>query len=126
MLKRYTAAGAILALLAVAFGAFGAHSLKGHLSDDDLDVFETGVRYQMYHGLGLLIVALLSDKLGEGKLVRWSARLLLIGVVLFSGSLYALALTGIKAFGPITPLGGVAFLAGWLLLALAALKSGRK
>lgn len=126
MLKRYTAAGAILALLAVAFGAFGAHSLKGHLSEDDLDVFETGVRYQMYHGLGLLIVALLSDKLGEGKLVRWSARLLLVGVVLFSGSLYALATTGLKAFGPITPLGGVAFLAGWLLLALAALKSGRK
>nr|WP_238357865.1 DUF423 domain-containing protein [Cohnella zeiphila] len=106
-------------MLAVAFGAFGAHSLKDHLSEDDLSVFETGVRYQMYHGLGVLLVALLSDRLGNGKLVLWSARLLTIGVVLFSGSLYALAMTGIDAFGPITPIGGVAFLAGWFCLALS-------
>jgi len=125
MLKRYTAIGAILALLAVAFGAFGAHTLKGHLSEDDLEVFETGVRYQMYHGLGILIVALLSDRLGESKLIRWSARLLFIGVILFSGSLYALSLTGLNAFGPITPLGGVAFLAGWLCLALSIRKLGK-
>lgn len=125
MLKRYTAAGAIIALLAVAFGAFGAHTLKGHLSDDDLQVFETGVRYQMYHGLGLLAVALLADRFGENKLIRWSARLLTIGVILFSGSLYALSLTGLDAFGPITPLGGVAFLAGWLCLVLSVLRSAK-
>jgi len=119
VLKSYVSIGAVVALLAVAFGAFGAHSLKGHLSEDDLSVFETGVRYQMYHGLGILLVALLSDRLGAGKLVVWSARLLTIGVVLFSGSLYALSMTGIDAFGPITPIGGVAFLAGWLCLALA-------
>ena len=125
MLQRYTAIGAVLALLAVAFGAFGAHSLKEHISEDDLAVFETGVRYQMYHGLGILLVALLSDRLGSGKLFLWSARLLTIGVVLFSGSLYALSLTGIGAFGPITPLGGVAFLAGWLCLALSVRKSSK-
>ena len=119
MLKNYVSIGAVIALLAVAFGAFGAHSLKDHLSEDDLSVFETGVRYQMYHGLGVLLVALLSDRLGSGKLVLWSARLLTIGVVLFSGSLYALSMTGIDAFGPITPIGGVAFLAGWLCLALS-------
>ncbi|MCC3377552.1 DUF423 domain-containing protein [Cohnella sp. REN36] len=122
MMTKYVKIGAAVAGLAVAFGAFGAHSLKETLSADDLAVFETGVRYQMYHGLGLLLVALLGERLASGKLALWSARLLLIGTVVFSGSLYALTLTGTKWLGAITPIGGVAFLAGWLCLLLAARK----
>lgn len=126
LLKKYVGIGAIVAGLAVAFGAFGAHSLKETLSEHYLEVFETGVRYQMYHGLGILLVALLSERLPSAlKLSRWSARLLLIGTVLFSGSLYILALSGIDWLGAITPLGGVAFLAGWACLAVAAFKGGR-
>ncbi|SFB39505.1 Uncharacterized membrane protein YgdD, TMEM256/DUF423 family [Cohnella sp. OV330] len=126
LLKKYVGIGAIVAGLAVAFGAFGAHSLKETLSEHYLEVFETGVRYQMYHGLGILLVALLSERLPSAlKLLRWSARLLLIGTVLFSGSLYILALSGIDWLGAITPLGGVAFLAGWACLAVAAFKGGR-
>ncbi|MBB6672365.1 DUF423 domain-containing protein [Cohnella nanjingensis] len=122
MLLKYVKIGAAVAGLAVAFGAFGAHSLKETLSADDLAVFETGVRYQMYHGLGILLIALLADRLPSAKLTQWAARLLVIGTVLFSGSLYALSLSGIKPLGAITPLGGVAFLAGWLCLLLAARK----
>ncbi|MDG0790280.1 DUF423 domain-containing protein [Cohnella ginsengisoli] len=126
LLKKYVGIGAVVAGLAVAFGAFGAHSLKETLSEHDLEVFETGVRYQMYHGLGILLVALLSERLPSAlKLTRWSARLLLIGTVLFSGSLYLLALSGIDWLGAITPLGGVAFLAGWACLTAAAIKGGR-
>ncbi|MDI4644775.1 DUF423 domain-containing protein [Cohnella hashimotonis] len=126
LLKKYIGIGAIVAGLAVAFGAFGAHSLKETLSEHYLEVFETGVRYQMYHGLGLLLVALLSDRLPSAtKLMRWSARLLLIGTVLFSGSLYILSLSSTDWLGAITPLGGVAFLAGWACVAIAAFKGGR-
>lgn len=126
LLKKYVGIGAIVAGLAVAFGAFGAHSLKETLSEHYLEVFETGVRYQMYHGLGILLVALLSERFPSAtKLMRWSARLLLIGIVLFSGSLYILSLSGIDWLGAITPLGGVAFLAGWACLAIAALRGGR-
>lgn len=125
MQSKYAGIGAIIAGLAVAFGAFGAHGLKDTLSDHYLEVFETGVRYQMYHGLGILLIALLSDRLSSARLTRWSARLLLIGTVIFSGSLYILALSGTDWLGAITPLGGVAFLAGWICLALAAFRGGR-
>jgi len=124
MQNRYIGIGALIAGLAVAFGAFGAHALKESLSDHYLEVFETGVRYQMYHGLGILIIALLSQRL-PSKLTLWSARLLLIGTVVFSGSLYILALSGVDWLGAITPLGGVAFLAGWACLFLAAWRGGR-
>lgn len=125
MQSRYVVIGAIVAGLAVAFGAFGAHSLKETLTEHYLEIFETGVRYQMYHGLGILLVALLSDRLPSARLALWSARLLLIGVIVFSGSLYILALSGTDWLGAITPIGGVAFLAGWACLALAARRGGQ-
>ncbi|WEK55278.1 MAG: DUF423 domain-containing protein [Candidatus Cohnella colombiensis] len=118
-MKKQVVIGAIVAMLAVALGAFGAHMLKERISEDMLSVYHTGVEYQMYHGLGILIIALLMERLPRQKLARWAARLLLIGTVLFSGSLYVLALSGIKVLGAITPFGGVAFIAGWICLVLA-------
>jgi len=122
LLRNYTMIGAAIALLAVALGAFGAHVLEERLSAEDLDIFETGVRYQMYHGLGILIAALLSERLSSPGLVRWSARLMLAGVVIFSGSLYVLVFSGIRVLGAVTPIGGVALLAGWICLLMAARK----
>ncbi|MBM4060237.1 MAG: DUF423 domain-containing protein [Planctomycetes bacterium] len=107
--------GALLALIAVAMGAVGAHALQGHSEAIDLERFEKAVRYQMYHALGLLLCAALGDR---GRAVRLAAVAFLLGIVLFSGSLYALALTQVKGFASVTPLGGVAFLVGWGLLAL--------
>jgi uncharacterized membrane protein YgdD (TMEM256/DUF423 family) len=111
--------GALGGFLAVALGAFGAHALRSRLTADMLEVFETGVRYQMYHALALLIVAATIPHLG-GWLVRTAGWLFAAGIVLFSGSLYMLAFTGITVLGAITPLGGLAFLAGWACLAIAA------
>jgi uncharacterized membrane protein YgdD (TMEM256/DUF423 family) len=124
-MNKYTKIGAFTAMLAVILGAFGAHLLKDRLSVDTLDVYNTGVQYQMYHAIGILIIAVLIERLPSQKLAIWAARLLLIGIVLFSGSLYALALSGVKVLGAITPLGGIAFIAGWICLALAA-RSVRK
>jgi uncharacterized membrane protein YgdD (TMEM256/DUF423 family) len=105
-----------MAGLGVAAGAFGAHALKQRLPEDLLAVFETAVRYQMYHALGLLAVAFAINRWPEGnfQVAGW---LLLLGIILFSGSLYALCLTGIRVLGAITPFGGLCFLAGWALLA---------
>ena len=111
--------GAVSGLVAVAAGAFGAHALRARLDPSALAVFETGARYQMYHALALIVVAWAAAR-WPGP---WSGRagwLFVAGTLLFSGSLYALALSGIRALGAVTPFGGVAFLAGWLCLALAA------
>lgn len=111
-------AGAISAFIAVAAGAFGAHTLRARLTPELLQAFETGARYQMYHALALFLAAFAA---GEDHCppARWAGRLFLIGTVLFSGSLYTLALTGVRALGAVTPLGGVAFLAGWVCLFFA-------
>lgn len=119
MERRFFSLGAGSAFLAVAAGAFGAHALRARLSPELLAVFETGARYQMYHALGLIAAAWAVVR-WPGPLPRWAGWLFVAGTVLFSGSLYALALTGVRELGAITPLGGVAFLAGWLCLALAA------
>jgi uncharacterized membrane protein YgdD (TMEM256/DUF423 family) len=111
--------GSVSAFLAVAAGAFGAHALRARLSPESLAVFETGARYQMYHALALLAVSWAATR-WTGSLTHWAGWLFLSGTVLFSGSLYALALTGVRSLGAITPLGGVAFLAGWICLALSA------
>jgi uncharacterized membrane protein YgdD (TMEM256/DUF423 family) len=111
--------GALSAFLAVAAGAFGAHALRARLSPDLLAVFETAARYQMYHALGLLAVAWMVTRWPGPWPVR-AGWLFVAGTVLFSGSLYALALTGVRWLGAITPLGGAAFLAGWLCLAWGA------
>lgn len=100
-------------------GAFGAHTLRPHISPEHLQAFETGARYQMYHALALLAVAWLVSR-SPNNSAHWAGRLFLLGTVLFSGSLYLIALTGITGFGLVTPFGGVAFLAGWVCLALAA------
>jgi uncharacterized membrane protein YgdD (TMEM256/DUF423 family) len=113
------ALGAALAGLAVAAGAFGAHALRARLEPGDLQVFETAARYQMYHGLALIAAGWVMDR-WPGPLANAAAWCFLVGVVLFSGSLYALTLSGVRGLGAITPLGGLAFLAGWGCLAVAA------
>lgn len=122
---RIVAAGAICALLAVMLGAFAAHGLKPALNSYQLGIFETAVEYQMYHALALLAVGALASRPGFSP--RWLKAAALafgFGITLFSGSLYALALTGIGWLGVITPFGGVAFLFGWLALIIAASKHG--
>ena len=113
--------GALLAGVAVALGAFGAHALRARLEPRDLEIFETAVRYQMYHALALLAVGWLISREAPGAgAAAWS---FLIGMALFSGSLYLMVATGQRWLGAVTPLGGVAFLVGWLLLARAAWRS---
>jgi len=110
--------GAIFMALAVLLGAFGAHALKNSLSPEMLAVYKTGVEYQFYHALGLLLIGSIGFHL-DSKWLRRSGLLLTLGILLFSGSLYILALTGIKIIGAITPIGGVSFVAGWICLVIA-------
>jgi uncharacterized membrane protein YgdD (TMEM256/DUF423 family) len=119
----FAGAGAISALLAVAGGAFGAHALRARLTPDLLAVFETGVRYHMYHALALLAVAWAASRWPVGA-VRGAGWLFIAGTVVFSGSLYLLSLSGQRWLGAITPLGGLLLLAGWLALAIGVLQSG--
>jgi len=119
--RLFFALGAVLAGLAVGFGAFGAHGLRGVLDANDLATFEVGVRYQMYHALGLIAVAWAASRSGSSAIV-WAGWLFVAGIVLFSGSLYFLVLTGPRWLGAVTPLGGTAFLAGWALLAWSAVR----
>ena len=114
--------GAASAFIAVALGAFAAHGLKARLGADLLAAFETGVRYQMFHALALLAVAWAYTR-WPGALVLASGWLFVAGTLLFSGSLYALALAGVRGVGIITPFGGLAFLAGWLCLAWAVIRA---
>jgi uncharacterized membrane protein YgdD (TMEM256/DUF423 family) len=113
--RLFFTAGAVAAFVAVALGAFGAHSLKDRLSPDLLSIFETGVRYQMYHAFGLLAVAWAITHWPEKNLnaAGWS---FIVGIIIFSGTLYLLSLTGVRWLGAITPLGGIAFLIGWAIL----------
>lgn len=114
--------GGVFGFLGVAFGAFGAHVLKGQLSPEDLAIFETGVRYQMYHSLALLLTAVLVSK-GPGRsraLMGWGFT---VGIIVFSGSLYALVLTGQRWLGAVTPIGGIAFLFGWGALVWTMIRS---
>ncbi len=119
MLRSYLLLAAIFGFTGVALGAFAAHGLKARLSAEYLAIFHTGGTYQLIHALALFGVAILSVHL-PGKLVTWAGALLILGILLFSGSLYVLSLTGISKLGIITPLGGTAFLAGWLCLGLTA------
>lgn len=126
MFRRFIMLGSINAFLSVALGAFGAHILKEQISADMLAVYETGIQYHMMHALGLLVIAFAADRLhGQERLVSAAGWLIFAGIILFSFSLYTLSITGIKVLGAITPLGGVAFLAGWTCLFVAAMKSKR-
>jgi uncharacterized membrane protein YgdD (TMEM256/DUF423 family) len=111
--------GAAFAALAVAAGAFGAHALRATLTPEDLATFETGVRYQMYHALGLFAVAWATTQ-WESAAVPVAGWAFVVGILIFSGSLYVLVLTGQRWLGAVTPIGGVAFIVGWMLLAWAA------
>jgi uncharacterized membrane protein YgdD (TMEM256/DUF423 family) len=118
----WAAIGAINAFLAVACGAFGAHALKRRLDAERLAVFETGARYQMYHALALIAVSWLAATRGEAA--DTAGALFLAGIVFFSGSLYALALSGVRKLGAMTPLGGLCFLLGWTDFAWIAMSAG--
>ncbi|MSR06970.1 MAG: DUF423 domain-containing protein [Gemmatimonadetes bacterium] len=116
--RLFGVAGAVSGFIAVAAGAFGAHALRSRLPTDQLAVFETGVRYQAYHALALFAVAWAASR-GTGPQAAWAGWLFVVGTVVFSGSLYVLALSGTRWWGAVTPLGGVSFLAGWACLAWA-------
>lgn len=122
--KLFLVLGSINALLTVALGAFAAHGLKSRLSADMLNVFQTGVHYHGYHALGLLVIGVIAMWLPDSQWLKWSGFVMLAGIVLFSGSLYVLSVTGIRGLGAITPIGGLAFMAAWVLLVVAVLKSG--
>ena len=110
--------GALMGFVGVGLGAFGAHGLRGRLTPDMLAVFETGVRYQMYHALALLAVGAMMSRV-DSRAVAVAGWSFTAGILIFSGSLYALALSGVTTLGAITPIGGLAFLAGWIALAVA-------
>ncbi len=111
--------GSLSGGIAVALGAFGAHALKARLTPELLNTFETGVRYQMYHALALLVASLAMTRLSAASLLTAAGWLFVLGTLLFSGSLYLLCFTNKRWLGAITPLGGLAFIAGWICLALA-------
>lgn len=123
MLRSFLMLAAFFGFTGVALGAFAAHGLKNRLSADYLAIFHTGVTYQLVHTLALLGVALLATHI-PGRIVTWAGISFVIGILLFSGSLYLLTMTGISKLGIITPFGGVAFLIGWLCLGLAAWRLG--
>ncbi|HVH09334.1 MAG TPA: DUF423 domain-containing protein [Gemmatimonadales bacterium] len=115
--RTFAVLGAVAGFIAVGAGAFGAHALRARLTSDQLAAFETGVRYQMYHALALFVVAWATTR-WPGPPVRMAGWLLVAGILIFSGSLYALALTGARGLGALTPVGGLALLAGWIALAV--------
>ncbi|MOA07083.1 hypothetical protein D3C78_1267610 [compost metagenome] len=119
MQRKYVAVGAILMLLSVALGAFGAHVLEPIIGEKATGTYETGVHYHMIHGIGIILAAFATGLGADIRKMLWASRLFVLGIILFSGSLYLLAITGWKWFGPITPLGGVSFIIGWLMFALA-------
>lgn len=122
MFKLFLVLGSLNALLAVAIGAFGAHGLQSKVSERMMEIFQTGVQYHMFHAIGLIVVAFTADKLGNSPMIVWSGWLMLAGIIVFSGSLYTLSISGISKLGMVTPLGGIAFIAGWALLLAAAWK----
>jgi len=119
-MKSFVILGSLSALLGVALGAFGAHGLKTKVVPELLITWQTGVQYHLIHALSLLLIGILCQLMPEASLVRTAGWFIVVGTILFSGRLYVLVLTNIRALGMITPLGGVAFLIGWSMLAIAA------
>lgn len=122
--KLFLLLGGFSALLAVLLGAFGAHGLKKTLTPELMAIYQTAVDYHFYHALGLLAVAVLSLHLPASIWLKWSGWLMLIGIVVFSGSLYALSISGVRWLGAITPIGGTAFIAGWMFFLIAVFRAG--
>ena len=121
-MKSWIVLGASLAALAVALGAFGAHGLKNRVTPADLIIFETGVKYQMYHALGLILIGILGFHYNS-DIIQTPAVLISIGTLIFSGSLYILVFTGLRWMGAITPIGGILLVSGWGMLVFHLLKS---
>lgn len=111
--------------LSVAIGAFGAHMLEDRITAEELATYETGVQYHMIHGLAVLVTGILAKVLGDSRKLFWAGILFIAGTIIFSGSLYVLSISGIKWLGAITPIGGVSFIAGWLMLVFTALSMKR-
>ncbi|AHM66007.1 membrane protein [Paenibacillus polymyxa] len=114
--------GCIVMFLAVALGAFGAHALKKRLSADMMNIFQTGIQYQIAHGLGLLLLGVLAGNLAHSSLIVTAGWVMLVGILLFSGSLYVLSVSGVKKLGAVTPIGGLAFLASWVIVIVAVIQ----
>jgi uncharacterized membrane protein YgdD (TMEM256/DUF423 family) len=122
MHKLFLFIGSIAMALAVMLGAFGAHGLKKMLTEEMLTIFETGVQYHFYHAIGLLIVGIAARFLPASGFISWAGWLMIVGIIIFSGSLYILSISGIRWLGAITPIGGLCFIASWVLLAVAVWK----
>ena len=123
MAKCYLALGCINAMLVVIIGAFAAHGLKARLTVENMAIFQTGVQYHFYHAVGLILLGLIALQIPISPYLRWSGWLMLVGIILFSGSLYTLSVTNIRWLGMITPIGGIAFILAWLLLSVGIMKS---
>lgn len=125
MFKLFVILGAANAFLSIALGAFGAHGLKDKLSAHYMDIYHTGVQYHMMHALGLILIGILSEKFVATQvgLIGWAGWLMFAGIIVFSGSLYILSITGVKVLGAITPIGGILFLLSWVLVIVAVVKA---
>src|SRR3990172_4441975 len=121
--KVFLILGGFNAALVVLLGAFGAHGLKARLSAEMLAVYQTGVHYHLFHALGLIAVGLVATQIPASAYLKWSGWLMLVGIILFSGSLYVLSVSGLRWLGMVTPFGGVAFMAAWILFVIAMAKS---
>lgn len=125
MQRTYIIIASILGMIGVGIGAFGSHILEPIIGAR-IETFKTGVEYHFVHTLAILLTAVLAGQMGENKLLLWASRLFTIGIIFFSGSLYVLCITGVKVLGAITPIGGLCFIAAWILLAVSAARSGKK
>ena len=123
MPKLFLVLGALASMLGVMFGAFGAHALRARLTPDLLAIYQTAVQYHFWHALGLLLIGVIAIQMPASSMLKWAGWLMLAGIVLFSGSLYALAITGARWLGAITPFGGVAFIVSWALVAVAVARA---
>ena len=121
--KLFLILGGINAALVVMLGAFGAHGLKAKLTAEMLAVYQTGVHYHLFHALGMLAVGLVASQIADSVWLKWSGWLMLAGIILFSGSLYVLSVSGMRWLGMVTPFGGVAFIAAWIVFVIAIAKS---
>jgi uncharacterized membrane protein YgdD (TMEM256/DUF423 family) len=121
--KLFLILGGINAALVVMLGAFGAHGLKARLTAEMLAVYQTGVHYHLFHALGLLAIGIVATQIADSVWLRWSGWLMLLGIILFSGSLYVLSVSGLRWLGMVTPFGGVAFITAWIVFVIAIAKS---
>ena len=121
--KVFLILGSINAALVVLLGAFGAHGLKARMTAEMLSVYQTGIHYHLFHALGLIAAGLVATQISDSSYLRWSGWLMLVGIILFSGSLYLLSVSGLRWLGMITPFGGISFIIAWILFVVSIVKS---